>query len=122
MASPAKSTPIQQLPQMAPPSPGQNQVEMQPPQQQPPQQPMATPMSQLPQQNDSQQQLQIPQQQPPPGQQIPNDNNQIVNEILSEIENTHLQEAPEDSQGGNIASFQRHMDDGVNYQNQNEVQ
>ena len=62
---------------------------------------MATPISQIPQKliNDAKE-----------------DNNQIVNEILSEIENIHLQEAPEDTQGGNVVNFQRHMDEEIHNQ------
>ena len=44
-------------------------------------------------------------------------NNGIVDEILSEIENTHLQEGPEDRQGSNVINFQRHMDNEVNSSN-----
>ena len=113
MATTPRSTPIQQLPQQlqpqqesvsAPIMPNvltpQNMnsanppVNMAPPvgggMSQPSQPQMATPISQIPQN-----QQMMPKE----------DNNQIVNEILSEIENTHLQEAPEDTQGGNVEFF-----------------
>ena len=122
MATTPKSTPIQQLPQQLsqPTQPIQSEQQQNlsmPPQQsmqqppmpqvgggmpsQPGQPQMATPISQIPQN---------PQMMPK------EDNNQIVNEILSEIENTHLQEAPEDTQGGNVANFQRHMDEEIHNQ------
>lgn len=121
MATTPKSTPIQQLPQqLSQPTQPEMPVQQNPsiPSQQPMQQPpmppvgggmpsqpgqpqMATPISQIPQN---------PQMMPK------EDNNQIVNEILSEIENTHLQEAPEDTQGGNVANFQRHMDEEIHNQ------
>ena len=98
MATP-KSTPIQQLPQqLSPPTPPSESISSQ----------MSTSINDLP--NNQQ-----PPNLTPENLQQPNDdNNQIVNEILSEIENTHMQQAPEDNQGGNVANFQRQMDPDVN--------
>ena len=129
MATTPRSTPIQQLPQQLQPQQesvsAPNMPNMQAPQNmnsanppvnmappvgggmsQPSQPQMATPISQIPQN-----QHMMPKE----------DNNQIVNEILSEIENTHLQEAPEDTQGGNVIDFQRHMDEDYHNQDYNQL-
>ena len=123
-----KSTPIQQLPQQTDNVPVQqqnipNEPQMSQQNQMPP--PPMTPQEQR--QNIPLQQN--PNQMVPPQMSNPNDpninpainssnsNNGIVDEILSEIENTHLQEAPEDRQGSNVANFQRHMDNEVNSSN-----
>ena len=121
MATP-KSTPIQQLPQQLQPQqesvPSPNMPNMQPPQNMNPPVNMAPPVGGGMPQQSGQPQMATPISQIPQNQQMmpKEDNNQIVNEILSEIENTHLQEAPEDTQGGNVANFQRHMDEDVHNQ------
>ena len=123
-----KSTPIQQLPQQIDNVPAQQQNIPNEPQM-PPQNQMPPPMTPQEQRQNIPLQ-QNPNQMVPPQMSNPtdpnlnpainssnNNNNGIVDEILSEIENTHLQEGPEDRQGSNVANFQRHMDNEVNSSN-----